>query len=234
MEVVFITFAVIAIVAAIIVAGILAAAAAKKRREAIAAWARANGFSYFPGEDRGMAARYAYFDSLSSGSNRYAYNIVRGDVGGLPFCMFDFHYETHSTDSKGRRQTHHHHLTAVVIETGLAFPAELKVRPEGFFDKLASVVGFDDIDFESDEFSRKFHVKSNDKKFAYDVIHPRMMEYLLQHPSGSFEIERNAIGVAGGSCLPAEQWKTYLSYTRNILDMLPEYLIEQLKTPRDR
>ena len=39
--------------------------------------------------------------------------------------------------------------------------------------------GYQDIKFESAEFSKTFCVRSPDKKFAYDVCNAKMMEYLL-------------------------------------------------------
>ncbi|MCZ6810529.1 MAG: hypothetical protein O7D97_00875, partial [Planctomycetota bacterium] len=72
---------------------------------------------------------------------------------------------------------------------------DLLIRREGMFDKLAGAFGFDDIDFESAEFSKRFYVKSPDKRFAYDVIHPRMMEFLLGGDPPTVDIE------AGRCCL---------------------------------
>ncbi|MGA1224469.1 MAG: hypothetical protein ACO31E_07875, partial [Phycisphaerales bacterium] len=56
---------------------------------------------------------------------------------------------------------------------------DLTVRAEGFLDKLGAMIGFDDIDFESSEFSKRFHVKCSDRRFAFDLFEPRMMEYFL-------------------------------------------------------
>ena len=56
------------------------------------------------------------------------------------------------------------------------------MRPEGIFDKLAEVVGFDDIDFEYNEFNKKYYVKADDKRLAYDFFGRNMMNYLLMLP----------------------------------------------------
>ena len=71
---------------------------------------------------------------------------------------------------------------------------DLLIRPEGFFDKVAGAFGFDDIDFESEEFSRAFFVKSSDKRFAYDVLHPRMLELLMaeRNAAGATNVWRNS------------------------------------------
>ena len=61
---------------------------------------------------------------------------------------------------------------------------DVLLRREGLFDRMAGALGFDDIDFESVEFSRRFHVKSSDKRFAYDLIDAGMMQFLLQDGDG--------------------------------------------------
>ncbi len=38
------------------------------------------------------------------------------------------------------------------------------------------------LDFESAEFSKKYYVKCEDKKFSYDIIHPQMIEFILNLP----------------------------------------------------
>ncbi len=83
------------------------------------------------------------------------------------------------TGSGKNRQTHRH--AVVIVETGLPV-IPLEIRREHLLDKVGEFLGHDDIDFESAEFSRTFHVTAADRKWAYDVIHTRTMEYLLQAP----------------------------------------------------
>lgn len=74
------------------------------------------------------------------------------------------------------------HVPMAVIAVGrLAMPG-VEIRPEGLGDRLAAAAGWDDIDFESVEFSRRFHVQSQDKRFAFQLIDARMVEALLAMP----------------------------------------------------
>ena len=54
----------------------------------------------------------------------------------------------------------------VIVQLPWSGILETIVRPEHVFDRLASFLGFDDIDFESVEFSKRFMVKFADRKFA--------------------------------------------------------------------
>ncbi len=67
------------------------------------------------------------------------------------------------------------------------------IRPEHLFHKLSAAFGWDDIDFESAEFSRRYYVKSPDKRWAYDVIHARVMEMLLRVKGYHFECDSRSM-----------------------------------------
>ena len=196
----------------------------KKRREAFQALAAQLGFRYTQRDD-GIADRYRFLDKLCQGSSRYAFNILEGDYEGHYAQVFDYHYETHSTDSKGRRQTHHHHFSFFILQLPKAFP-ELRIYPEGFFSKVGQMIGFDDIDFESVEFSRAFCVRSTDKKFAYDVCHARMMEYLLQDRDLSLEIEGPCLAMSFNRRLQVEEIPGRLDQLVAIRNLFPEYLFQ--------
>jgi len=161
---------------------------AAKRRKELSDWGTAHGMTFSPAKDASMESRFPAFTCLRTGNSRYAYNILTGKWSDRDFLSFDYHYLTQSHGSKGQTQTHHHYFSAVVLSS-LVPLKPLLIRPEGVFDKLAGFFGFDDINFESAEFSRKFYVKSPDKKWAYDVIHQRTMEFMLEKPKFSLQFE---------------------------------------------
>jgi hypothetical protein len=90
-----------------------------------------------------------------------------------------------------------------------------------------------DLDLESEEFNRTFKVKvkRDDAKFAYDVLHPRMMEHLLADGRATdlgwpFRFER-------GDLYTWEEWPGDLDmamvmhkadYLIDILQRVPEFV----------
>ena len=219
-------FMIVVFVAIAIFAAVAGAMAARKRREAMLLLAQRLGLRFDPNHDRGMASRYRFLDKLRSGSNRYAYNVLSGSYRGHDILAFDYHYETHSSDSKGRRQTHHHHFSFFILHMPKAF-AELTVAKEGFFSKIAQAVGFDDIDFESHEFSRRFCVRSKNKKFAYDVCNARMIEYLLANQDLTLEIEGPALGLYFARRLRPEDIEHNLLRLIQVRELMPDYLFSE-------
>jgi hypothetical protein len=107
---------------------------------------------------------------------------------------------------------------------------DLLIRREGIFDKIAGVLGFDDIDFESSEFSRKFCVKSGDKRFAYDVIDPRMMEFLLASDPPTIDIERGQCCITDGARRwePA-QFQAAMGWLGEFFDRWPDHVTASLE-----
>jgi hypothetical protein len=217
---------IVGIVAVIIVAVVLGSLAAKKRREAMLALAARLGLRFNPDKDWELARRYQFLDKLRAGENRYAFNVLSGNYQSHDVMAFDYHYETHSTDSKGHRETQHHYFSFFLLLMPVSFP-ELVIGREGFFSKIAQALGYDDIDFESHEFSRKFCVRSKDKKFAYDVCNARMMEYLLANDDLTIEIEGPALGISFNRRLSPEQIESNLNRLVKVRALMPDYLFSR-------
>lgn len=223
-----IPFVVIGIVALIVVMAVFGHLQSKKRREEMAAWAAQHGLGFSEARDYFIESRHADFAELRRGDGgRYAYNVISGTFRGRPLLAFDYHYETHSTDSKGHRSTHHHHFTAAILECEVPLKP-LTIRPEGLFDKLGSLFGFEDINFESAEFSRKYKVTSPDRKWAYDVLHARAIEFLLGRPLLSLQLGAGQrILQAGARTWKPAEIEEAAHFLSDFLDLLPEYVKRQ-------
>lgn len=227
---------VLVVVVGVALVGVVAYLAHKaevQRREALAALAAELGWTFEPARDRGFDEEHAQFGVFRRGHSRAALNTMRGRLGVGPRehggRMGDFEYKI--TTSNGKSTTTRTIRTSYIV-LRLAFPRlpDLLIRRETVLDKLADAIGFDDIDFESSEFSRKFHVKSRDKRFAYDVVHPRMMEFLLADPGLGADIEGGCVLVCGdrGRWTPAE-FRVRLEWVRRFLELWPEHVVSELE-----
>lgn len=215
------------IIILIVAIGIVGHLMALKRRKELMAWAHAHGLRFTPGRDASVDERFPGFACLRRGSNRFAFNISEGNIDNRHIRAFDYHYETHSTDSKGRRKTHHHYFSAVIINTSLLLKP-LFIRPENMFDKLTEFFGFDDIDFESAEFSRAFFVKSPDRRWAYDVIQQATMEFLLSSPRYTIEFDRSYILACRSSRFTPVEFDAALDVAIGIVDRFPSSLVKEI------
>jgi hypothetical protein len=219
---------IIGIVALVITLGIFGYLQALKRRKELSEWAQKNGYRFDESREYYFDNTYNQFSCLRKGSSRYAYNRIEGSRNDRGVLAFDYHYETYSNDSKGNRKTHHHYFSAVIIKTDLPLK-QLFIREESFFDKISEFVGFDDIDFESSEFSKAFYVKAQDKKWAYDVIHQKTMEYLLNAPRFTLEMVGNTVIAYRSTTFSIADFENAIHVIGDILDLLPDYLIQELR-----
>ena len=193
----------------------------KKRREALDALAGQLGWQFTAERDYDHDDQFAHFEIFRHGHSRFAYNTLRGslEVDGRtwPAKMGDFHYKVTSSNGK-TTTTHTYRFSYLILHLPFARVPDLLVRREGMFDALKSMMGFDDIDFESAEFSKRFFVKSPDKRFAYDVIHPRMMEFLLDRDVPTIDIENGRCCISDGKhTWSPEEFRSRLEFAGRFL-----------------
>jgi Protein of unknown function (DUF3137) len=163
----------------------------RKRRQRIMMFCVARGWRYTD-EDSSLAGRWSG-EPFDRGDHRRARNVIRGNESGRDFVAFDYSYQTHSSDSHGRRKTTTHHNAVYVVSIAAYLPT-LEVCPEGVFAKLTDAVGLtSDIDLESEDFNRAFKVRAENRKFAMDVLSPRTMQYLLTAPAAAWRIQGNSM-----------------------------------------
>jgi len=213
-----------------VLVAVLGYRAAKKRREGFAALAAARGWSYAERDDRWCDAFSG--SPFGLGHNRRSTNVLTGQYDGRRFVAFDYVYYTTetSTDSQGHTHTSEqsHNYGVVALDLGATVPP-LQVTPEGMFSRMVGRLTNRDIELESEDFNRAFTVTCPDRKFASDVLHPRMMEYLLQHRDSDFRFDRTwALSVDTGQS-PIELVEPRLKVIDGVLDNVPDFVWREVK-----
>jgi hypothetical protein len=194
---------------------------ARKRREAMSRMAAQWGLQYYENDPLDIPASYARFNLMSSGHGRKASNVMTGKINGRDVILCDYQYSS----GDGKDETTYTFQAAIL---GLPIQApRMHMRPENFLDRVAAWVGHDDINFESEEFSKRYYLKCDERKFAYDIFHARLIEYLLACGSCP-SLEMN------GPTLLLYESKTNLENFQRLLDIgqeiirsIPEYVLNQ-------
>lgn len=193
-----------------------------KRRKALAELARRIGFDFEPGAAAWSGDEFEGYTPFEQGHSRRASNVLSGARGGAQWELFDYQY---TTGSGKNRSTHRYGI--VLARVRLALP-RLTMRPEGFLDKVAAMAGFDDINFESEAFSRRYHVKCADRQRCYDLIDPRMIEYLLSLPAVHWQLGPGLILIVRqGRFDPAEMQRT-IAMIEGFLERVPAHVRHDL------
>lgn len=195
------------------------------------AWARQKGFSFSAAVDSHLPDQFPEFDFIRKGHNRKIFNLCSGIFKNYSVLAFDFTAQFGGNPSgfqmsfrrrKRKSAPRIKMYSAVVLEA----PFELKplvIRPEHLFDKLIAVFGFDDIDFESKEFSSKFSVKSPDREWAQAVLHDQAIQFLLRlNPTQTIVFEGNKVCLFRENSMEPLELSRSLEVGSKLLDLLPE------------
>lgn len=192
------------------------------------------GWSFDASKDHDFHHRFSQFDAFGQGHSRYAHNTIHGHlkIEGEEWSVVagDYHYKITTNNGKSS-STQTYRFSFAIVELPFAHVPDLSVRAEGFFDKIADFLGFDDIDFESAEFSRRFRVKSSDKKFAYAVIHPRMMEFFLDRDPPAIELSQRHCCVRDGNRRwSGAEFRSRFHWIEQFFEKWPRHVIDDLES----
>ncbi|MDR0837254.1 MAG: DUF3137 domain-containing protein [Propionibacteriaceae bacterium] len=164
--------------AAIFVAVVVwAIQAEKKRREALINFAAQNGWRFTQRDDRYARMWQGEPFRLFGGQAKEIFEGIWAPTGHH-FIAFGYSYTETHTDAQGHRTSTTYHFEVRALGLPRALP-RLSISSEGFWTKAGKLFGGQDIEFESDDFSRAFRVTADDARFAYGVIHPQFMEWML-------------------------------------------------------
>lgn len=157
----------------------------EQRRKAFAALAAQIGFQYSPDDPFDLSSMP--FALFAKGDGRGTENALWGTDNGREVKLFDFWYYERVQNAKGGSSKRYYRYSCALTEIAARCP-HLSVGPEGFLSRLADHVGLRDIEFESEDFNRRFQITSGDRKFAYALVDARMMEWLMATEGLSYEV----------------------------------------------
>lgn len=197
--------------------------ARRKKIAEFTAFAVRRGWRYLE-RDRGLVKRFNGAP-FGRGHDRRAEHVLRGTHRGRRLVAFEYSYK--ETEGSGDdRRTRTYPFTVV----GLATPAPrptLELSRESWGRRLLGLVGVRDLELESEEFNRTFRIRTEDDKFAYDILHPRMMAWMLADErarSVPFRFERGDLVVWTPGRVDVVRVGELLDYACDILDRTPDFV----------
>ncbi|WP_152361680.1 hypothetical protein [Microlunatus speluncae] len=137
------------------------------------------------GVDDSLISRFDGFKPFGQGHGRRTDKVITGTARGtVPLTAFLYHWQTTHTrtvpDGKGGSRTETYTQNHQQPILALTLPSPTPSLTIGADSMLGRLFGGGTIDFESSQFNQVFDVTSSHPKFAHDVVHPRMMEFLLR------------------------------------------------------
>jgi len=160
---------IVAIVGGLVVLGLIIAwsvSSGSANKRDVSLWATERGLTYTRGTSRLLD--YLRGSPYDVGSGTAITHVATGDLGGSRVLVMVF--DTHLGDA-------HVPVVTVAVSLPRAVP-ELSVRRQ----TAADVTRGRDLQLESGEFNATFRLACAEPKFAYDVLSPTMMQFLLTDP----------------------------------------------------
>lgn len=197
-----------------------------KQRQAqmqrLSAVATQRGWSYRPSAPE-LVTRWSGPPFVGKGQ---AGDVFSGLMNSLPFTAFEYSW----TSQSGEHSTTYRY-PVVVMPLPSALPL-LWVLPQTWDNQLSNPLGSGDITFESAVFNERFMVSSDNDRYAYAVVHPRMMEYLMACPFAGWGLRiegNNAIFFGRGPQLP-DGVAPAASWLAGFISLIPGHVYEQYAT----
>lgn len=218
----FVFLAIVAVVGLFVTFAIYSHKRNQARIASLVALAQSKGWSFSPVDRFGLPGRWRGAP-FGQGYDRRAQNVITGEHNGHPVVAFDYSYKEDSRDSEGRTRTTTHSFAVFALGMPCALP-EVHVAPEGVFARLGKALGMQDIELESEEFNRRFRVRSPNPKLATDVLTPRTMEALLAGGKINFRFAgSDCVAYESGGLDPVEILR-HVHLMSEVVDGVPQFV----------
>lgn len=194
-----------------------------RRRKVWRAWVHGRNWRYI--EHWPEMVREFSGGPFDVGSGRRAYYGFEGIFDGLRASGFQYQYTTGSGDD---RTTHYYQVLRVRIP-GARFPM-LMLGRENFLTRAFGR----DTQFENAEFNRRWRVTGSNARFVHDVVHPRMMEFLLglDVEMENIWFERDSLLVSIPGRLGPEEVDGYLRLLTRSAAQIPPFVLKEVAAGR--
>lgn len=176
------------------------------------------GFQSLLGPERSpWATQFSDFEPFRSNAQGRVTKVMVGNIKGNEWQIFDYRY----TERSGKSSTTYEFQVFTVKLPGY-FP-RLEIKPEHFGSNW--FVG-PDLNVESAEFNRKYRVETADREFAFGVLHPQLIEKLIQAPSLTWQLAGNHLVLVDEGRINTGTVDSAIRLMVQFLHLMPPYLRE--------
>lgn len=215
------------VLVAVIFAGIyyLNAVRRDKRIAQLRAFATAHGWRY-DAEDPALV-RMSSRDPFGTGHSRTARDVFRGTVDGHEFVAFEYFYqETRGVGDNQETQSYWYMVTRIATPPSQYF---LEIEREGLVSGFLGALGMRDLQLESEDFNKRFRIKAEPTRFAYDVLNPQTMQRMLDDAryEQSLRFENGSLFTWDSGKLDENRIQATVQYLIDTLTPVPGYAWER-------
>jgi len=192
----------------------------KKRTLAIESVAEEMGLSFLPKQDQDILHDVQGFELFDRGRNTKMKNVMTASTDATTMSLFDYSYVT----GHGKNQRNHQQTVAYMQSDALKMP-KFRMRPEKFFDKVGSVIGLQDIDFDDHpEFSQSFVLKSDEEESVRRFMDHKLLDFFAKRKKLHVEVSRDRFIYYERKRMKPEQLRSLMANAMELHSALAERL----------
>lgn len=191
----------------------------RKQVERYSQWAAQNGLHY-QAQDSSIAAMSTR-SPFGVGSSRTGQDVFRGMYKGrhLVFGLYKY-----TTGSGKNSSTHIMQFVAVSLPAPRPF---LDITRETAGSKFLAMFGKRDLQLESQEFNDRFKVDTDNERFAYDVLSPQNMQWLLADVRANmyqYRFEGQWLMTMRAGKLRLDEVYFYADFLHDLVNIVPRHV----------
>ena len=204
----------------------------KDRCSEMARWARRHGLGFNAEDAPGLGQRFLWSKPFGPSPGGAACNVIHGVIGAWGIILFDYRRTPEAAEDRapvgagaGPLDDMSGEMSVVMVSfREHRFPGCV-VASKDALGPISRTVMLENIDLESDEFNRHYGVWASDRKFAYDVVDPRMMEFLLANPGWAFEVAGPDVMVYTGKRWAPGQFGPAIRALTGFVERIPAHVL---------
>jgi hypothetical protein len=192
----------------------------KQRVKALKQLAESLNFTFSEKGDKSVIDTLGKYHLFSQGYSRRISNVLTGKFNTIPVTVMEYQYTTGSGKS-----AHTWRQTVLVVESDKLRLPRFVLRPENLFDKIGSMFGTKDINFETaPAFSKRYLLRGDDEESVRQLFNERVTDHYEQHPGLSTEGDgRKLIYYRISKKVSPDQIQTFLQEGYDIFDLFKNY-----------
>lgn len=186
----------------------------KKRTEGLSKVAEELGLTFLPEGQHKLFTRLQSLPVFNKGRNRKMSNLMTAETEETSLAIFDYQYTT----GGGKHQQTHKCTMASMEKDAMRLP-HFNVRPEGFFDRVGSAIGFQDINFDDHpKFSKAFVLQGENEEAIRAFFTTEMLDLFASKPDAMIEAADSLMTFRRKGRQGAEQIADFMSEAYEFLN----------------
>lgn len=175
------------------------------------------------------------FEPFGNYAQENVRRLMVGSHGDSALFCFDYEYCIGGSRQEDGIFQPDHSLVSRAGIVGAQVPVSLPsmtIRPEADVSSLAKALGLRDLKVELDDFNRRYFVKAQDERRAYEILTPAIIEFLMTVPPLHWQIHENHVLITQPYGLDAEFAQAALDALSGFVDRIPGYVQSDFSAPK--